>query len=230
MTIFQSNLAGSGIQGATGPQGTTGPTGPQGATGLAGSNGTNGTNGATGLTGPTGPTGPTGSQGATGVQATINRANMPVGSIVQVVSTTVNSRSVTAASGSPVDIPGLSVSITPTSSANKILVHINLAFNAPDNEGLVGLCDRNGTQIGTSAAGNGVQGFFGIATANDGNYRLWSASGKFLDSPGTTSALTYKGQFRAVNGTKNLYLNGTGRFSSGDALGSSSITVMEVVA
>lgn len=36
MTIFQSNLAGSGIQGATGPTGGTGPTGPTGPTGATG--------------------------------------------------------------------------------------------------------------------------------------------------------------------------------------------------
>jgi hypothetical protein len=54
MTIRQSNIAGTGIQGATGPTGSTGPTGPTGATGLTGS------------TGPTGPTGPTGSTGVTG--------------------------------------------------------------------------------------------------------------------------------------------------------------------
>jgi hypothetical protein len=78
MTIFQSNLAGSGIQGATGPQGATGVTGPtggQGSTGLTGPTGPTGSTGptgptggqgSTGSTGPTGPTGPTGSQGPTG--------------------------------------------------------------------------------------------------------------------------------------------------------------------
>jgi hypothetical protein len=54
MTIFQSNLAGSGIQGATGPTGGTGPTGPNGPTG------------STGVAGPTGPNGPSGPTGATG--------------------------------------------------------------------------------------------------------------------------------------------------------------------
>jgi hypothetical protein len=67
MTIFQSNLSASGIQGATGVTGPTGPTGLTGATGVTGPTGLTGPTGATGVTGPTGLTGPTGPTGATGV-------------------------------------------------------------------------------------------------------------------------------------------------------------------
>jgi hypothetical protein len=223
----------TGGQGSTGITGPTGPTGPGGPTGPVGATGPTGGQGATGVTGPTGPggpTGPTGPMGATGVQATISRANMPVGSIVQVVQTVNTTRSATSITNSGTDIPGMSVNITPTSSSNKILVFIDIAFNAPENEGLVGRLLRNGSIINNNTTGSNVPGFFGIATANDGNYRVWASSGCFLDSPGTTSAITYKLQGAGVNGTRTLYLNGTGRNSSLDASGTSSITVMEVVA
>jgi hypothetical protein len=220
----------TGPNGASGPAGPTGPLGPTGATGVTGPTGPTGGQGATGVTGPTGPLGPTGPAGATGVQATISSANMPVGSIIQVVQTVNTTRSATSITNSGTDIPGMSVNITPRSSSNKILVLINIAFNAPENEGIVGRLLRNGSIINNNTTGSNIPGFFGIVTANDGNYRVWSASGCFLDSPGTTSAITYKLQGAGVNGTRTFYLNGTGRNSSLDGSGTSSITVMEVVA
>jgi hypothetical protein len=150
------------------------------------------------------------------------------GQVIQVVQTTNTSRSATSCANGGTDIPGMSVSITPSSSSNKILVLVNLAFNAPENEGLVGMILRNGTKINQNTSGPGVAGYFGVATANDGNYRLWSASAAYLDSPATTSAITYKVQVGGVNGTRTFYLNGTGRNSGTDATGASTITVMEI--
>jgi hypothetical protein len=150
------------------------------------------------------------------------------GQVIQVVQTTNTSRSATACVNGGTDIPGMSVNITPSSASNKILVLINIAFNAPENENLVGMLLRNGTKINQNTSGPGVAGFFGIATANDGNYRMWASSGCFLDSPATTSAITYKLQGGGCNGTRTLYLNGTGRNSSTDATGASTITVMEI--
>jgi hypothetical protein len=158
----------------------------------------------------------------------VTSGNLPAGSVLQVVQTTNTSRSATACVNGGTDMPGMSVNITPSSASNKILVLINIAFNAPENENLVGMLLRNGTKINQNTSGPGVAGFFGIATANDGNYRMWSASGAFLDSPATTSAITYKLQGGGCNGTRTLYLNGTGRNSSTDATGSSTITVMEI--
>lgn len=150
------------------------------------------------------------------------------GQVIQVVQTTNTSRSATSCANGGTDLPGMSVTITPSSASNKILVLINIAFNAPENENLVGLLLRNGTLLNQNTSGPGVAGFFGIATANDNNYHMWSASGCYLDSPASTSALTYKLQGGGTAGTRTLYLNGTGRNSLGDATGSSTITVMEI--
>jgi hypothetical protein len=159
---------------------------------------------------------------------TLPAARLPSGSVLQIVQTTNTSRSATACVNGGTDIPGMSVNITPSSASSKILVIITIAFNAPENENLVGMVLRNGVKINQNTSGPGVPGWFGIATANDGNFRLTTGSGCFLDSPATTSLLTYKMQGGGCNGTRTLYLNGTGRNSATDATGSSTITVMEI--
>jgi hypothetical protein len=167
---------------------------------------------------------------ATKLTGTVPDANAPSGSVVQVVSTNYTTRTVISQTTSVIDITGMSVTITPSSASNKILVLLNLAFNSPEGQNIISFLNRNGTLIAQSTSSGAIQSFFGMATANDGNYRMWSASGNFLDSPATTSAVTYKLQSRAASGTSTLYLNGTGRNSSDDALGSSTITVMEIAA
>jgi hypothetical protein len=152
------------------------------------------------------------------------------GAVLQVVSTNYATRTVINQTTSVIDMTGMSVTITPLSATSKILILVNLAFNSPEGQNIMVFLDRNGTQIGNSTSSGGIQQFFGMATANDGNYRLWSASANLLDSPGTTSALTYKLRTRAAANVSTLYLNGTSRNSSDDALGSSTITAMEIAA
>jgi hypothetical protein len=159
---------------------------------------------------------------------TLPTARLPAGCMLQVVSTNYGTRTVISQTTSVIDMPGMTVNITPTSATSKILVLINLAFNAPDGQNIMGFLNRNGTLIGQSTSSGAIQSFFGMATANDGNYRMWSASANYLDSPATTSTLTYKLQSRCAANTSTWYLNGTGRNSSDDALGSSTITVMEI--
>jgi len=167
---------------------------------------------------------------ATQLTGTIAAARLPTGSVLQVVSTNYTTRTVIATTTSYTDMTGMTVSITPTSATSKIFVLITLAVNSPDGQSNMVVLDRNGTQIGNSTSSGGIQQFFGMALANTESYRLWTVGGSFLDSPATTSALTYKLRIRAAANTSNLYLNGTSRNSSEDALGSSTITVMEIAA
>jgi hypothetical protein len=170
----------------------------------------------------------------TGGTKILNSSGNPIlqqtGSVLQVVSTNYTTRTVIATTTSYTDMTGMTVSITPTSATSKIFVIITLAVNSPDGQSNMVVLDRNGTQIGNSTSSGGIQQFFGMALANTENYRLWTVGGSLLDSPATTSALTYKLRIRAASGTSNLYLNGTGRNLSEDALGSSTITVMEIAA
>lgn len=168
---------------------------------------------------------------ASKISGALAKDNMASGSVLQVVSVSNTTRSATSCPNTGADIPSMSVTITPQFSTSKILILVNLAYNAPENEGLVGRLLRNGTIIGNNTSGPGVAGFYGIATANDGNYRLWSSSANYLDSPNTTSAVTYKLQAACVvSGSRTLYLNGNGRNYSTDATGASNITAMEIAA
>ena len=134
---------------------------------------------------------------------------MPAGSVLQVISTHNNANTITS-SESFVNTP-LTVTITPTSSTSSIYV---VATGGLDNSGYgyygYVTIDRNGTNLG-----NGLQGFSYISNT----YRIhapWSAS--FLDSPNTTSSLTYTVQIRAASGT--IEFPGT--------LQKKTITVMEI--
>jgi hypothetical protein len=162
---------------------------------------------------------------------TLAAARLPAGSVLQVVSTNYTLSASISTTTSYTDITGMSVSITPTSATSKIFILITLAFNSPEGQSNMVILDRNGTTIGSSTqSGNGIQQFFGLATANGNNYWLLSASGSFLDSPATTSALTYKLRTRSASSTSTFYLNRTARLDASDALGSSTITAMEIAA
>ena len=88
----------AGVTGATGPAGTNGTNGTNGANGTNGTNGTNGSNGTTGPTGPSGATGPTGTASAINIQ-----------SVSLSASTTLNATAFT-------NLPGLTLTVTPTQS------------------------------------------------------------------------------------------------------------------
>jgi hypothetical protein len=151
-----------------------------------------------------------------------------VGKVLQVVSTTLTTATSTAATGAT-DIAGLSVTITPSASANKILVLYKIQYsNSSGNNGVINLV-RNGTNIGMGDSGQGGDDCtISICTANKNNYWALEAGGSFLDSPSSTSALTYKFQTTSNDGAGPFYFNRTTRNGGSDANGISTITVMEI--
>ena len=156
------------------------------------------------------------------------------GKILQVVQTVKKDR-FTAQSQTPVDITGLSVSITPSSASNKILVHSSVYVNgnaiyyamrlARDSDNTIFIGDVNGSNTSQTRATFG--GY--MASTMDTQTIVTS----YLDSPNTTSATTYKMQVYspyassyvvAINST--VALDNYGYVTNG----TSSITVMEVAA
>lgn len=139
------------------------------------------------------------------------------GSILQVVQT-IKTDSFTTTSTSYTDVTGLSVSITPSSTSSKILVIANVPFarDGTGSDAWVRLV-RDSTIIG-----NGNSGYFGQAA---GQYGLdpSTASRICLDSPATTSSVTYKIQVATANNT--VYV-GTRRLN--DFILGCDITVMEI--
>ena len=105
--------------------------------------------------------------------------------------------------GSGADV--ISVSITPRSGSSNILVSavINYSFLTGDSKNCVFRLTRNGTEIGTSTG----TGIVGIASASYEDGEIESINNvkiEFLDSPNTTSAVTYKIH---IYGSNDLYLN-----------------------
>jgi hypothetical protein len=161
----------------------------------------------------------------------ITTGNRPAGSVLQVVSTT-KTNTFTTSSTTFTTITGLTASITPTSATSRILVIVNVSGSQEVgvNDAFVGLF-RNSTQIALGdAAGSRVRNSFQLNTSNAG----WSTVGSvsFLDSPATTSAISYSVQAR-VPSSGTLYINRGNTDSdsvSGAGRSVSTITVMEIAA
>jgi hypothetical protein len=170
---------------------------------------------------------------ATGVPA---RTNMPVGSVLQVVSTTLPT-TFSMSGASFVTITGLTATITPTSASSTILVSIYLgrvgintavgasvAFRLLRGATVIGAGTPSGSQLATS--------FVAISALNS-NYGVGGVTTQFLDSPATTSATTYSIQMLGESST-TVYINRS--FTGGTAAttyesaSSSTITLMEIAA
>ena len=129
------------------------------------------------------------------------------GKVLQVVSTTKTDTTSTTSSTFS-DITGLSVSITPSSTSNKIYVTAFIVGGSRGEFSHVGLrLMRNSTAIcvGTEATGNRTNATAMIYDIDSNNTE--SATIAFLDSPASTSATTYKIQFKSSDNSSAVYLN-----------------------
>ena len=146
---------------------------------------------------------------------------------VQVVQT-VKTDTFSTSSNSFVDITGLSVSITPTSSTNRIMVFAAVtASTTSGNNAMIRLV-RDSTAIAVgNADGSRVQAS-SQGRVNDELAGL-NFSVNFLDSPATTSSTTYKVQFDVQSGGTGFVNRLANNLDNSDfARTVSSITVMEI--
>jgi hypothetical protein len=147
--------------------------------------------------------------------------------ILQVVSTS-KTDTFSVASVSLTNITGLSATITPSSATSKILVLMTLGGVDVSTDLIVaGDVTRNGTQIGIGDADfNRLRaGWLALyATSNKAQVPSYN----FLDSPASTSALTYQARIRSNAGT--VYVNRTqsDQNTSDWPRSISTITLMEV--
>ena len=139
------------------------------------------------------------------------------GKVLQVVSTT-KTDSWTSSSTSFVDVTGLSISITPTSTTSKILVRVDSQIG--------GTADSNHTiqlyRTGLGAIGVGSSG--GAVCRIYTTYKVDGYPLSYLDSPATTSSTEYKFQARAHTGTVTV----NRRNSDTSFQVASTITLMEI--
>jgi len=158
---------------------------------------------------------------------TIDDSKLGAGAILQVVNSIKTDTLASSGAGSWNDI-GLSVAITPRSTSSKILVNVNVS-GALNNSNTWLKIVRGSTDIGIGDAGSSrLQCTFGnLYTFGDANI-MKTHSFQLLDSPSSTSELTYKVQVRSAANTYyiNRTVNDTDSVDHGRA--SSTITLMEV--
>lgn len=150
---------------------------------------------------------------------------------LQVVSTN-KTDTFTTTSTSYVDITGLSASITPQASTNKVLIIVTLSVgDDPANTTSVSRLMRDATAIDVGdAAGSRIQASGtskAVSTATQATQAY-----VFLDSPATTSATTYKVQAATLGATFTFALNRSAddANTAGRTRTVSNITLMEISA
>ena len=114
------------------------------------------------------------------------------------------------------DVTGMSATITPRSSSNKILVRVCVMIGTGNtaNDNFIRVLRGSTNILTTDYCVRNDEG-----TSNNTEYTI-----EVLDSPSTTSAITYKLQGKAE--TNEIFVNRRG--SPTVTMGQSSITLMEV--
>ena len=166
----------------------------------------------------------------------LSGADMPAGSVIQVVSVEKTEQSTSA--GTSWADTGLTASITPTSSSNKILVMCDWTYGASNNG--YGQIQMVRTISGTDVVVNkgatsgdrtpAVSSSF-FYTSYGSVYRGISESSQFLDAPSTTSAVAYKLQFRSnLSSGHTITFNGNGKNDdrSNDPVTASHFNLLEI--
>ena len=160
----------------------------------------------------------------------LTTTNPKAGNIIQVKQTIKKDRFTTTqvASNGYTDLTGLTVAITPASSSNKILVTTQIYNGAANNAVNFFRLLRGSTFIeqpsGTASAGANYNAHaFSYYDHSYQDSTAWSV----LDSPSTTSEITYKIQMATTSGTSaiNSFVGSTGNY-----YGISMITAMEIAA
>ncbi len=159
--------------------------------------------------------------------SSLTASQMPTGSVLQVLQTT-KTDTFSSTSASWVDVTGLSVTITPSSSSNKILV-TGVMILSQDSGNLWGArLLRNGTLINAGdASGSAGRGLMNASST--GVHSENPVPFTYLDSPATTSACTYKLQVYS-EASLAVWVNRTSGNISDDRQQrtSSNIIVMEI--
>lgn len=154
--------------------------------------------------------------------------------VLQVVSSTKTDTFSTTTTGSWIDVTGLSVSITPTSSSSKIMIFGRLTGAGTSGTTRLQMrLVRDSTAISIGdASSNRLQVSGGELYYGADNSTLSNTTITFLDSPATTSSTTYKLQIRNGNATGTIYVNRieSNPDNNSTPVSTSSITVMEIAA
>jgi len=152
------------------------------------------------------------------------------GKILQVVHTSVTAATFSTSSTSAVDITGMTLDITPAATSSKILLMAVVNFDMSATTAFAAFTAlRDGSAVDNGigdAAGSRIRcAAWGSSYSNQATV---SRSMTFLDSPSSTSAVTYKLQVDLDAGT--IYLNRSTTDTDNTSFGRtiSTLTAMEV--
>ena len=139
--------------------------------------------------------------GTTGVSlvqdGVITDANLPAGSVLQVVQATTGTRS--SISSSSFTATALTGTITPTSTSNKILITISSGCNTQGTAGRADLTIYRGGTTNLTTQPDGM-----MYVKGDSSRIQVPIAFSFLDSPNTTSAIGYTLYAKNNGATANI--------------------------
>ena len=176
---------------------------------------------------------------------TIDSAGKPsfpnggVGKILQVLQAVKSDTQSLASSATPVDITGLSITITPASSSSKFYITGKLSLSDQNFSQTIAHLNVNGSNVGQpAAAGNRTSGHTGVGyISNEDQYAVNTVPIDFLVNASDGNAHTIKVQWSQTDVTSNtnktIYINRSVTDENSSGAGSrfiSTLTVMEVAA
>ena len=156
------------------------------------------------------------------------------GLVRQVVSVT-KTDTFSTSSNSYTDLTGLSLNITPSSTSSKILLTTQITFGGSQSMYGFARFVRGSTAIGIGDQGESSQQRASIPLDNPNVshdiYKVRNSAAEFLDSPSSSSSLTYKIQVLIHDNSQTMYIN---RASNNDDAAYngryiSSLTAMEIL-
>lgn len=134
-------------------------------------------------------------------------AGAAAGQVIQVVTATDSTARSTTSTSFVTASNTLSVTITPSATANKILILVGASIAITDNAAWFTIY-RDATDLGNTSNSRGMATAAGGGVSAEYNMGI-----NYLDSPNTTSAITYQVYFR-INTNNTAYLNANSTKSS----------------
>ena len=130
------------------------------------------------------------------------------------------------------DISGLAITITPKSSSHKVLVMVELKGWAQNSQMAALTLRRNNNDlyIGNTASSRQRASGAGWYANGSPNQVMGTSVFNYLDSPNTTSAMTYKVRWRTLSNIAWINRTSYDYNNSDTCRVPSSITVMEIAA
>ena len=135
--------------------------------------------------------------------------SVPVSKVIQIVAATTSTD--TASSSITFADTTLTATITPTSASNQVLVFVNQNGLQKTNAD-----SQNAIDINLLRGATNIASFAQSVGYTNSTLQLWTATASisYLDSPATTSATTYKTQFRNPNNSAQISVQKAGTVSS----------------